>query len=79
VQIQRPLKKKIKGNPMNMTTTVRNIGFEKERAGKMFFGTYRLFAHPNLHDNHSRKTPTRKWRQVAKCSLDTYGLSAHGS
>jgi len=33
----------------------------------------------NEHDNHSRKTPVWKWRQVEKCSLDTYGHSAHGS
>jgi len=31
---------------MNMTTTVGNHRFENETGGKMFVGTYGLFAHP---------------------------------
>jgi len=31
---------------MNMTTAVGKHRFGKETSGKMFVGTYRLFAHP---------------------------------
>jgi len=31
---------------MNMTTTVGKHGLEKKTGGKMFVGTYGLFAHP---------------------------------
>jgi len=49
----------------------------------MFVGTYRHFVHPmsimliGWANNQSRMTPTRKWRQVVKCSSGTYRFSAH--
>jgi len=65
--------KKYERNPMNITTTVgkhqfgkgdrwQNVRWKLEPTG---------FCPFNEHANHSRKTPTRKCRQVVKCSLDT--------
>jgi len=46
VQIQQPLKKDER-NPINMTTIVgKQRCLEKKTGGKIFFGTYVLFAYP---------------------------------
>jgi len=48
---------------------------EKETGGKMFVGTYRptfgRFEHP-MSMLATVGLSTRRWRQVVKCSLDTY-------